>query len=146
MTINQQQLHQWCNREHAHIEFNRSWVQAMVGSNQRLWNLYFVPSPLGTQLQWVKSKEWLAQNQVNVSEWSDMSTHRQVVSLNKHYKDPIKHVGLVQSRHDYHHFVECSVFSTWYRWKLLICIKQQSHTHSPSTNIFYFWPHFTFNA
>ena len=56
MMINQQQLHQWCNREHAHIEFNRSWVQAMVGSNQRLWNLYFVPSPLGTQFQWSKEQ------------------------------------------------------------------------------------------
>jgi hypothetical protein len=47
-----------------------------------------------------KSKEWLTQNQDNVSEWSDMCIHRllfQCVST--------KRVGLVQSRH-HHHLIE----------------------------------------
>ena len=42
-----------------------------------------------------KSKDWLAQNQSNVSELSDMST---------------QHVCLEQSRH-HHHFIECDLFS-----------------------------------
>jgi hypothetical protein len=28
-----------------------------------------------------KNKEWLARNETNVFEWSDMSTHEQVVSI-----------------------------------------------------------------
>jgi len=33
-----------------------------------------------------------------------------VVSVSYHYKDPIKRVGLVQSRHHHHHyFIECIV-------------------------------------
>ena len=35
-----------------------------------------------------KSKDWLARNQDNVSEWGDMSIH---------YKNPTKRFGLVQS-------------------------------------------------
>ena len=37
-----------------------------------------------------KTKDWLARNQDNVSEWSDMSTHRLL--------KPTKRVVLVQSR------------------------------------------------
>ena len=47
------------------------------------------------------SKQWLAKNQDNVAEWGDMSIRR----LNQHYKNPTKHVGLVQSGHQ-HHFIE----------------------------------------
>ena len=43
-----------------------------------------------------KSKDWLAQNQNNVSEWSDMSTkHCYFSEYCK--KNPTQHVGLVQS-------------------------------------------------
>ena len=42
-----------------------------------------------------KSKDWLAQNQVNVSDWGDMSICGLLVS--QHYKNPTKGVGLVQS-------------------------------------------------
>ena len=58
------------------------------------------------------SKDWLARNQVNVSEWSDMST-RWLVSVSKHYKNHTKRVGLVQSWPNFH-FIECNLFSPWY--------------------------------
>jgi hypothetical protein len=40
-----------------------------------------------------KSKEWLARDQNNVSEWSDMSVHG-LVSMSYHYKGPTQRVGL----------------------------------------------------
>jgi hypothetical protein len=38
--------------------------------------LIFVVSLLSTQHREKKNKDWLAQNQNNVSEWSDMSTRK----------------------------------------------------------------------
>ena len=52
-----------------------------------------------------KSKEWLARNQDNVSEWSDMPNPLTVVSVSSHYKNPTQRVGLVQSG-PYHHLIE----------------------------------------
>ena len=53
-----------------------------------------------------KSKDWLARNQANVSEWSDMSTYLwTVVSVSKHYLNPTRRVGLEQSG-PHHHFIE----------------------------------------
>ena len=49
-----------------------------------------------------KSKDWLARNQVNVSEWGKHVYPGTVVSVRKHYKNPSKRVGLVQSRSHYH--------------------------------------------
>ena len=49
-------------------------------------------------------KDWLAWNQNNMSEWRDLSTHT-VVSESQLYKDPIKHIGLVQSGLN-HHLIE----------------------------------------
>jgi len=40
-------------------------------------------------------KDWLAWYQDNVSEWSDMFAMQTIVL--KNYKNPTKHVGLVQS-------------------------------------------------
>jgi hypothetical protein len=48
-----------------------------------------------------KSKDWLARNQNNVSEWNDMSTRW----LLFHYKNPTQRVGLVQSG-PHHHLTE----------------------------------------
>jgi hypothetical protein len=50
-----------------------------------------------------KSKCWLAWNQDNVSEWSDMSTHRLLFQITQR-------VGLEQSEHR-HHFTENNLFS-----------------------------------
>ena len=46
-----------------------------------------------------QTKDWLAQNQNNVSEWSDMSPPWTVVAVRYHYKIQLqyKHVGLVKS-------------------------------------------------
>ena len=46
-----------------------------------------------------KSKDWLARNQDNVSEWGDMSIR------SSHYKNLTKRVGLVQIG-PHHHFIE----------------------------------------
>ena len=45
-----------------------------LGSNQRLDNFYLLLLWLSMQQKWAKSKDWLARNQNNVPEWSDMST------------------------------------------------------------------------
>ena len=49
-----------------------------------------------------KSKDWLARNQDNVSEWGDMSI---VVSVSYHCKTPTKRVGLVKHG-PHHHLIE----------------------------------------
>ena len=53
---------------------------------------------------WRKSKDWLAWNQHNQSEWGDISTHRLVFQWPS-TKNPTKHAGLVQSE-PHHHFIE----------------------------------------
>ena len=52
-----------------------------------------------------KSKDWLAQNQNNVSEWSDMSTRRMLFQKSSPIKNPTQRVGLVQSG-PHHHVIE----------------------------------------
>jgi hypothetical protein len=47
-----------------------------------------------------------ARNQDNVSEWSDMSTRRTVVSVSYNYTNRFKGVGLVQSGYHQHHLIE----------------------------------------
>ena len=49
------------------------------------------------------SKDWLARNQDNMSEWGDTCLSTTVVSLR--YKNPTKRVDLVQSGPN-HHFIE----------------------------------------
>ena len=48
-----------------------------------------------------KSKDWLALNQNNVSDWGNMSTR----GLLFQYKNPTKRVGLVQSG-PHHHLIK----------------------------------------
>jgi hypothetical protein len=48
-----------------------------------------------------KGKDWLAQNQNNVSKLSDMSTCR-LVLVSYHYKNPTQRIGLEQSRPHHH--------------------------------------------
>ena len=65
-----------------------------------------------------KSKDWLAQNQDNVSKWGDMFIHRLLFQWASHYKNPIKCVGLVQSG-PHHHLIENQlVLLPWYSWKI----------------------------
>ena len=77
-----------------------------------------------------KSKDWLARNQDNVSEWNDIPTHRLLFQGASTLKKIIQtqHVGLAQSRH---HLIECNVFLPWYSWKIdHLVIKKQPHTYS----------------
>jgi len=53
-----------------------------------------------------KNKDWLARNLDNVSEWGDMSICGRLFQWARHYKNPAKHVGLVQSGPHPHHFIE----------------------------------------
>jgi hypothetical protein len=54
-----------------------------------------------------KSKDWLARNQDNVSEWGDMTIRRLFFQFFTvfHYKNLSKHVGLVESE-PHHHLIE----------------------------------------
>ena len=52
-----------------------------------------------------KSKDWLARNQNNVSEWSNMSTRGQLFQRASTIKNPSKRVGPVQSG-PYHHLIK----------------------------------------
>ena len=55
-------------------------------------------------LMW-KSKDWLARNQNNVSEWSDMSTRGLLFQWSSNIKNQTQRVGLVQSG-PHHHLIE----------------------------------------
>ena len=59
---------------------------------------------------WCKIKDWLAHNQDNVHEWSDMSTRGLLYQRVSTKKDPPKRVELVQIEH-HHHLIECNIFS-----------------------------------
>jgi hypothetical protein len=60
----------WClNGLCVRLEWGQLWVQVSLRS--KIIKLVFTASPLMN-----KSKDWLARNQDNVSEWSNMSTHR----------------------------------------------------------------------
>jgi len=68
----------------------------------------------------LRSKNWLAQNQDNTSEWSDMSIQGKIIHLSgvtclsrdccyselALYKNLTKCVGLVQSGSHHHHLIE----------------------------------------
>ena len=66
----------------------------LVGSVQRQWKFVLAASPLRN-----RSKDFLAHNQNNMVKWG----FKQICfSEFEHYKDPTKHVGLVQRRLNYH--------------------------------------------
>jgi hypothetical protein len=52
-----------------------------------------------------KSKDWLARNKDNVSEWDDISIRGLLFQRASTIKNPTKRVGLVQSW-PHHHFIE----------------------------------------
>jgi hypothetical protein len=64
-----------------------------------------------------KSKDWLARNHNNVSEWSDMSTRGLLFQWASTIKIPTKRVGLEQSR-PHHHLIENNLISPWDSWKI----------------------------
>ena len=72
-----------------------------------------------------KSKDWLARNQDNVSEWDDMSTRDCCFtnSVSWHYKYPTQCVGLVQSGPHHHHLESVYiVYITWSWIRLVECL------------------------
>ena len=60
------------NAQHLRLGCCLSWVRGEVGSIQRL-KLLFANCPQHAAVR-SKIKDWLARNQVNVSEWGDMTT------------------------------------------------------------------------
>ena len=66
-----------------------------------------------------KNKDWLTRNQNNVSEWSDMSTHRMLLQWDSAIKNPTKRIGLIVQI--YAGFIiitsKSIFFSQWYSWK-----------------------------
>jgi len=52
-----------------------------------------------------KSKEWLARNQNNVSEWGDMSISGLLFQRTSAIKNPTQRLGLVQSG-PHHYLIE----------------------------------------
>jgi hypothetical protein len=80
-----------------------------------------------------KIKNWLAQNQDNMSERSGMSTNRLLFQLGT-TNIPTKLVGLVQRGH-YYIFIECYLFSPWYSWKIAHLVLNNNHSFfSPFIN------------
>jgi len=66
------QPHRWC-----HIRVVDCWFERRSSQTKDFKKLVFVASPLGTAKHAAlrsSSKDWLALNQDNVSEWGDMST------------------------------------------------------------------------
>ena len=74
-----------------------------------------------------KSKDWLAWNQNNVSEWSDMSNRGQLFQWASTYKNSTRRVGLEQSG-DHHHFIENNLFSPWYSCKIAHLVLNNNHS------------------
>jgi hypothetical protein len=75
--------------------------------------IYFLSSKL-TALR-STGKDWLAWNQDNVSEWSDMSCRRLVsVSYYYHWSVLVRHKADIITISS-----KCSLFSPWYSWKWL---------------------------
>ena len=62
-----------------------------------------------------KSKDWLARNQDNVSEWSDMYIRGLLFPLVNTIKKRTKRVGLEKSGH-HHHLI--NLVSLWYSYKI----------------------------
>ena len=104
--------HRLGNGWHARLECSRSWVRAPVVSNQRLIKLVFVASQRSMQHVRRKSKDWLARNQDNVSEFewhvypltviSESSTIKILLSVLVQYKADIIIISsnTTCSRHD----------------------------------------------
>ena len=65
--------HQCRNCQRVRLQCGKSWVRASVGSNQSYKIDICCFSAKHAAIR-RKSKDWLAWNQNNVSEWSDMST------------------------------------------------------------------------
>ena len=72
--LNELQIpHRWRNGYHARLKCSRWWVRAPVGHTKDFKIDMCCFSAKHTALR-RKSTDWLARNQNNVSEWSDMST------------------------------------------------------------------------
>jgi hypothetical protein len=109
-------------------------VRALVGSNQsyKIGICCFSAKHVALRR---KSKDWLARNQNNVSEWSDMSTRvfKRAISIK------IQLSVLIQYKADLIIIsLKINLFSPWYSWgkNCWICIKQQSLTHYFTVTIF----------
>ena len=87
--------HRWFNGKRTRLECGRSWVEPRSGQNKdyKISICCFFAKHVALRR---KSKDWLARNQGNVSEWGDMLTR----GLN-----PTKRIGLVQSG-PHHHLIE----------------------------------------
>ena len=78
-----------------------------------------------------KSKDWLARNQNNVSEWSDMSTRGPLYQWASTIK--IQLSMLVENKEELIIIsLQINLFSPWYRWKIaeLVLSTNNSLTHS----------------
>ena len=88
-----------------------------------------------------RDKEWLAQNQDNLSEWSDTSSRRMLFQWAATIK--IKLTMLVKNKTDIIIIsLICNLFSPWYTWtNCSFDVKQQSVTYSTSAlaQIKYVW-------
>ena len=70
-----------CTGYRARLRCGRSCVRAPVGSKPNVIKLVFAASVLRTRYKRSKRKQWLSRNEINVSEWDDMSAHN--LSLSK---------------------------------------------------------------
>ena len=74
-----------------------------------------------------KSKDWLARNQNNVSEWSDMTIHRLLFQWASTLKNPAQHVGL--NKADLIIIsLKINLFSPWYSWKIAELALTNNHS------------------
>ena len=120
------QPHRWCNGWHALLNYGRTWVQALIKLDYKVDICCF--SAKHTALR-RKSKNGLARNQENVSEWGNMSicglllqwasTIKLQLSVLVLYKADLCIISLK---------ITCSCHDI--AEKLLSCIKEQSLTHS----------------
>ena len=91
----EQELYRGCNGRHVHLKCIRlirlgsspSWV---IPKTKKI-GIYCFSTKHAALMS--ESKVWLALYQDNVSEWSDVSTHRLLFQSASSIKNPIKHVS-----------------------------------------------------
>ena len=77
---------------------------------------------------WRKSKDWLAWNWVNVSEWSDMSTRWLMFQWASTIKIQIRVLVYIASGP---HLINCNLFLPWYGWKIAHLALNNNHSLTP---------------
>ena len=111
----------------ARLECGRSWIQAPYGQTKDYKIGVCCFSAKHTQLR-SRSKDWLARNQDNVSEWGNMSIRGLLFQWVSTIK--IQLSVLVWNKANLIIIsLKINLFSSWYSWKIAELALNNNHSH-----------------